>query len=142
MAAASRFTERHFTAWVGRRADRATASLLDRELRLPGGRRRVAGRVASGGHQEVAVAREAAPLQLPVEGELVRADLAGPLDRAGQRQVALLALAVRLGPRLALAVHLPARAAPLDLEGHLRRLRKLKAHLRRLLELERARLHK
>src|SRR3954470_1318129 len=109
MAAASRFTERHFTAWVGRRAGRASASLLDRELRLPGGRRRVAGGVASSGHEEVAAAREAAALQLAVEGELVGADLAGPLDRAAQRQVALLVLAVRLGPPLALAVHLPAR---------------------------------
>src|SRR3954469_18917114 len=119
---------------------RGLTQLLDRELRLPGGRRSVARRVASGPGQEVAAAREAAALELAVEGELVAADLARPLDRAAEREVALLALAVLLGQRLALAVHLPAGAALQDLEGHGRRLRELEAHLRRLLELEGGRL--
>src|SRR5689334_19785197 len=120
-------------------AFRAPAS-LDRELGLAGGRRGVARGVAGGCGQEVAAAREPAALELAVEGELVAADLAGPLDRAAEREVALLALAVRLRERLALAVHLPPGAALHDLEGHRRRLRELEAHLRRLLELEGGRL--
>src|SRR4051794_36875620 len=114
--------------------------LLDRELRLPGGRRSVARRVASGPGQEVAAAREAAALELAVEGELVAADLARPLDRAAEREVALLALAVLARQRLALAVHLAAGAAPLDLERDRRGFRELEAHLRRLLEFEGGRL--
>src|SRR3954471_6927741 len=134
----------HSPAWAaggGPRHGAACASLLDGELRALRRRRLVAGGVLRRPDQEVLAATEPLALQLPVEGELVRADLTAPDDAAREREVALLALAVLLRERLALAVHLAPRAALQHAEGDGGRLGQLEADFRGLLELERSRLH-
>src|SRR3954471_3401596 len=125
----------------GPRHGAACASPLDGELRALRRRRLVAGGVLRRADQEVLAATEPLALQLPVEGELVRADLPSPDDAAREREVALLALAVLLRERLALAVHLAPRAALQHAEGDGGRLGQLEADFRGLLELERSRLH-